>query len=192
MKYLPIIAITAAIAFACLPGRPVLAHAAMGLGVDVPLSSTISSDKDNYASLSNGQLTAEFAVQEKKDGLHMELKLTNPTKNPFVIDHRCGQSYDFFLLDKKGTVLYRWSDKMAFTQALTQTEIPADASVTYTADIPAKEYRAYKEKALLARASITDTSYVLSLKVPHRTHEDSSPVTFHGGISIGSGSYHDW
>ena len=43
----------------------------MGLGVDVPLSSTISSDKDNYASLSNGQLTAEFAVQEKKDGLHM-------------------------------------------------------------------------------------------------------------------------
>ena len=191
MKHFPLL--LCALTFTGLIMNLPAAQAGAGIGVDLPLgtsSSATIADSDTYAAFTCDQLKAEASIQEKKSGLTLELKLTNPTNSLISIGHRCGQSYDFILLDKEGNQLYCWSKNMAFTQALTQTDIPPKGSVVYNTEIPETEYRTYRNKAVLARMLISDTNYTITMKIPHEEHHDSSPVTFHGGISIGS--YHGW
>ena len=165
------------------------------IGATIPVggtSTTISGSSDNYVMVHCDGLLIEAQALEEKGSLSMEMKLTNERDNAFVIGHRDGQYYDFVVSDAKGNVLYRWSDQMAFTQALTSSSIPAKGSVTYTAVIPRRDYKKIKDKAEFIRMELTDTDYWFSLRVPKKeTGHTSSPVTLHGSIAIGSGN-HGW
>ena len=75
----------------------------------------------------------------------MELKVTNDGDSDYSIAHRDGQVYDFAILDKNGKTLYKWSDGMAFTQALTSSTVAAHKIEVYKAELDRKAYRKIKD-----------------------------------------------
>ena len=182
--------------FLCGFSATAWAAAETEIGVSVPLgkSAVPEGAAENYAIFHTDTLILEATAYEKNDGLYMEMKLTNPQESAFSVEHRTGQVYDFVILDDKDKQLYRWSDQMAFTQAFTTSSIPAHTSVTYTAEIPKKEYQKIKKQAAAIRMYLTDTNYWAGLRVPKNgAHASASPITLHGSIAIGSGGhYHDW
>ncbi len=180
-----------------LAGGPATALAGVGaeIGASFPvvgMRTSTTGSSENYAIFHAEPLTIEAEAKEEKEGLSMAMKVTNPTDQPFTIAHRDGQSYDFIITDAGGKVLYCWSAKMAFTQALTSSSIPAKGSVTYTASIERNEYKKIKDKAELIRMILLDSDYWVGLRVPKRHTDKSnpSPVTMHGSIEIGNG--HSW
>ena len=182
----------------CLPGTAAFAGIGGEIGATFPVggggSSSSAGALENYAALAGEALTVEAALREDEGELYLELRLVNPSDTPYSIEHRSGQSYDFALFDDSGKELWRWSNGMAFTQALTSETIPAKGQVAYTAQIAKKDYKKLKDKAELVRMYVTDTPYVLMLKVPKKHMSGSStPVTLHGSIGIGTGGgCHGW
>ena len=157
-----------------------------GIGVSFPASGGHSSEiVPSYAAFSFDQVVEELTVEEKHGRLIMELKVTNDGDVPYSVSHRDGQVYDFAILDKNGKTLYRWSDGMAFTQALTSSSVDAHKSEVYTAELDRKKYRELKEDAVLVTAWLVDTPY--SSRRACRPSGSSTPVTLHGGIIIGNG-----
>jgi hypothetical protein len=176
----------------CFTGAA-FAGAAAEIGTSFPIggSAHVSAAWENYAAFTGDALTVEASVRQEKGGLHMELRLTNPTDQAIHIEHPNGQMYDFTIVDEKGKELYRWSAGMAFTEALTATNIPEHGSVVYTADIKKTEYRKLRDEAVLVRMYVKDTSYVVALKVPREPKtEAGSPVTLRGSIELGG--HHGW
>lgn len=178
--------------FCCLSSMA-FANGGVEIGASFPVGGgrTVSAgDGESYASFAADNILAEVSASEEKGALHMELKLTNLTDNAISIGHRCGQSYDFTLEDTNGKILYRWSDGMAFTQALTSASIPAKDSMTYTAEIAKKDYKKIRDNAVVMHVYITDTPYVVGLKLPSRTETHvSQPITLQGSIGVGSGGF---
>ena len=178
--------------FCCL-SSVAFAGAGVAIGASFPVGGgrTISSsDGESYASFAADNILAEVSAREEKGGLHMELKLTNLTDGAISIEHRSGQNYDFTLEDTNGKELYRWSVGMVFTQALTSAAVPAKDSITYTAEVAKKDYKKIRDNAVVMHVYITDTPYVIGLKLPSRTETHiSQPVTLHGSIGVGSGGW---
>lgn len=179
--------------FCCL-NSVAFADAGMEIGASFPVGGgrTVSTgDGESYAAFTTEKALAEVSVrEEKKGGLHMELKLTNLSDHEICLEHRSGQSYDFTLTDTDGKELYRWSNGMAFTQALTSVVIPARGNVVYTAELAKKDYKKIRDKAAVLHAYLTDTAYTMALKLPGRTETHvSKPFTLHGSIGVGSGGY---
>ena len=112
--------------------------------------------------------------------------MTNNGDSDYTVPHRTGQVYDMAILDKNNKVLWRWSDSMAFTQALTSSSVPAHQNVVYTAELSSRDYRKLKDDAVLVSAWLQDTPYVIMTRLPTRT-ASSTPVVLQGGIIIGSG-----
>lgn len=170
------------------------AEAGFGTGIGIALptggSRTTTSSTDSYAQFSVDKISEELTVQERHGQLKMEFKITNGGDNDYSVSHRDGQVYDFAVLDKNGKVLWRWSDGMAFTQALTSSSVAAHKSEVYTAEIDSKTYRKIKDDAVLVTAQIVDTPYVISTKVPTRTTSSSMPVVISGGVIFGNGHWY--
>ncbi len=174
----------------CTPFTPADASIGTGIGISFPAShSGSSTPTSTYAAFRSGKIVQELTVQDRHGKLRLELKVTNSGDTAYSIPHRDGQSYDFAILDKNNKELYRWSNGMAFTQALTSSSIAAHSSEVYTAELDAKTYRKIKDDAVLVTAWLTDTPYVLSTKVPTRTAASSTPVVIHGGIILGNGHW---
>jgi hypothetical protein len=172
------------------PSSTVSAGIGTGIGVSFPIShSGSSTPTSTYAAFRSGKIVQELTVQERHGRLMLELKVTNSGDTAYTIPHRDGQSYDFAVLDKNNKELYRWSNGMAFTQALTSSSIAAHSSEVYTAELDSRTYRKIKEDAVLVTAWLTDTPYVLSTKVPTPAAASATPVVIHGGIILGNG---DW
>ena len=163
-----------------------------GIGITFPMSGSGGNrvPTESYASFSFDRVIQELTVKEKRGKLFMELKITNDSDEPYSISHRDGQFYEFAVLDKNGKPLYRWSDGMAFPQALTDAVYPAHESVIYTAELDRKTYREIKDDAVLATAFLTDTPYRLSARIP-MAKGGSTPVLLHGAIVIGNGTWYD-
>ena len=117
---------------------------------------TESAPVESYAALTQGEQIEELTVKERGGKLYLTLRVTNRSDAPFSIAHRTGQLYDFAVLDRNGATLWRWSDGMAFTQALTQTTIEPHKAVTYKATIERKDYRKFKDDAVLVTAWLAD------------------------------------
>lgn len=176
----------------CFSAQTVFAGIGAEIGTTVPVGgrSTGADSLENFATLGTGMLVLDADVQEDGGKLVMALQVKNTADQDYVIAHRDGQYYDFVLLDAKGKELYRWSDSMAFTQALTSSAVPANGNVTYTATIAKREYRRLKDQAFEVRMYLKDTPYWVGLRVPKKAGErTSSPMTVHGSISIGN---HGW
>ena len=146
------------------------------------------SDDRSYASLTFGKVVEELTVEEKSGRLLMKLRVTNESDDPYTVEHRDGQVYDFVVLDKHGNELYRWSDGMAFTQALTSSTVDAHDSVTYEAEIKRKDFKKIKDDAVLVMAFIKDTDFTLSTDVPDTDGGTSGGAAIHGAIIIGNGA----
>lgn len=144
----------------------------------------------SYAAFSFDSIVEELTVEEKHGRLVMELKVTNDGNSDYSVVHRDGQVYDFAILDKNGKTLYRWSDGMAFTQALTSSSVAAHKSEVYMAELDRKAYRKIKDDAVLVTAWLVDTPYKLTTRMPTKVGS-STPVTLHGGIVIGNGPWYD-
>ena len=131
-------------------------------------------------------------MKEKSGRLLLELKVTNSGDAPYTIEHRCGQLYDFALLDKNGQALYTWSDGMACTPARTTARTAAQASFIYQPEIKRTYYKKIKGDAVLVTAWLTDTPDRLMARVPAQTAHTSNTGAIIGSIRIGNGHwYHD-
>lgn len=93
------------------------------------------------------------------------------------------------IFDKKGNELWRWSDGMAFTQALRTESIPAGKNAAFKAEIPKEKWKDIRDKARFVKIYITDTPYAIALRLPEKQiYHDNGRV----GIGIGIGTHHDW
>ena len=142
-RYALIPALALAVGAISLSAMPVAsASFGTGIGVSFPTSGSHSSEiVPSYAAFSFDSIVEELTVEEKHGRLVMELKVTNDGDSDYSVAHRDGQVYDFAILDKNGKTLYRWSDGMAFTQALTSSSVAAHKSEVYTAELDRKAYR---------------------------------------------------
>ena len=191
-RYALIPALALAVGAVSLSAMPVAsASFGTGIGVSFPTSGSHSSEiVPSYAAFSFDNIVEELTVEEKHGRLVMELKVTNDGDSDYSVAHRDGQIYDFAILDKNGKTLYRWSDGMAFTQALNIFFFDSEKSEFYTAELDRKAYRKIKDDAVLVTAWLVDTPYKLTTRMPTKVGS-STPVTLHGGIVIGNGPWYD-
>lgn len=162
-----------------------------GIGISFPAGGSGSSSKENpsYAIFSFGAITEELTVAEKSGKLKLELKVTNNGDSAYTVDHRNGQIYDFALLDKNGKTIYKWSDNMNFTEALTSSTINAHDFAVYSAEIDRQTYRKLKDDGVLATAWLLDTPYTIGTKLPTAVATNTNPVIIHGGVILGNGHF---
>lgn len=132
-------------------------------------STALAAESSSYGALSYGSVVEQLLAEETDDGLELTFKVTNNEDYPYSVAHRDGQVFDFAILSRGGSVLWRWSDGMAFTMALTSSSVAPHSSVVYRAAIPAKDYKEFKDKAFLVSAWIVDTPLRLSTRVPKET-----------------------
>lgn len=182
------------LAFA-LPAPQASAHVGTGIGVTFPMGGssggTTYSRPESYAAVTEGSIIEELTVTEKSGRLLIEFKVTNNGDVPYTIDHRDGQVYDMAVLDRNGTALWRWSDGMAFTQALTSSSIDAHKSELYTAEINRADYKKIKDDAVLVTAWLADTPTKLSTRVPEAVATSGNCGAIFGTIVIGNGPWYD-
>ncbi|WP_337471688.1 BsuPI-related putative proteinase inhibitor, partial [Mitsuokella jalaludinii] len=167
-KYTLIPALALAVGAISLSSIPVAsASFGTGIGVSFPTSGSHSSEiVPSYAAFSFDKIVEELTVEEKHGRLVMELKVTNDGDSDYSIAHRDGQVYDFAILDKNGKTLYKWSDGMAFTQALTSSTVAAHKIEVYKAELDRKAYRKIKDDGVLVTAWLVDTPYKITTRMP--------------------------
>ena len=167
------------------------------IGVYVPVgggggySRTRGSD-ESFASFTVDKLVHELTVQKKSGRLLMEFRVSNGSDAPYTVEHQTGQAYEFLVLDKRGKVLWRWSESVAFTQALTSSTVEAQGEVVYKAEIARKDFKKFKEDAVVVMAYLVDTPYTLSAAVPETVETSSSGAAVFGAIVLGSGPIGRW
>ncbi len=167
------------------------------IGVYVPVgggggSYSRSGSEESFASFSVDKLVHELTVEKKSGRLLMEFRVSNGADAPYTVEHRNGQVYDFLVLDRRGKVLWRWSDGMAFTQALTSSTVGAHEDVVYKAEIKRSEFKKFKDDAVVVMAYIVDTPYTLSAAVPETVETGSSGAAVFGAIVLGNGRIGGW
>ena len=95
-------------------------------------------------------------------------------------------------MDKRGKVLWRWSEGVAFTQALTSSTIEAQGEAVYKAEIARKDFKKFKDDAVVVMAYLADTPYTLSAAVPETVETSSGGAAVFGAIVLGSGPIGRW
>ena len=172
------------------------AHIGTGIGISLPMGGSAGGGTyvrpESYAAVTHESIIEELTVKERSGRLLLEYKVTNNGDAPYTVAHRDGQVFDFAVLDKNGKALWRWSDGMAFTQALTSSSIDAHKSEVYTAEIERKDYKKFKDDAVLVTAWTVDTPIKVSTKVPEAaTSSGGSSGAIFGTIVIGNGPWYD-
>ena len=166
------------------------------IGVYVPVGgggySRSGGPEESFASFTVDKLVHELTVQKKSGRLLMEFRVSNASDAPYTVEHRTGQEYEFLVLDKRGKVLWRWSEGMAFTQALTSSTIEAQGEAVYKAEIARKDFKKFKDDAVVVMAYLADTPYTLSAAVPETVETSSSGAAVFGAIVLGSGPWGRW
>ena len=167
------------------------------IGVYVPVGggggySRSRGPEESFASFTVDKLVHELTVQKKSGRLLMEFRVSNGSDAPYSVEHRNGQEYEFLVLDKRGKVLWRWSEGMAFTQALTSSTIEAQGEVVFKAEIARKDFKKFKDDAVVVMAYLVDTPYTLSAAVPETVETSSSGAAVFGAIVLGSGPIGRW
>jgi len=68
--------------------------------------------------VSDPDLVASMDIRVSDDTVQFGLHVTNAAAAPVVAEFSSGQRYDFAVLTPAGAEVWRWSEGMAFTQAL--------------------------------------------------------------------------
>ena len=161
-----------------------------GIGISIPTSHTpaVRTASNTYAGVRIGDLSEELTVNEKSGRLLLKLTVRNESTEAYTVAHLTGQNYDFALLDAKGREIWRWSDGMAFTQALQTYTLAPGASEELTAEIDRKTYKELRDRAVLVAAGLKDTNVLVCAAVPDPRSSGVSP-RIHGDIVIGTGGW---
>ena len=171
------------------------AHIGTDIGITLPMgggsSGGTTSKPESYAAVTHDSIIEELTVTEKSGRLLLEYKVTNQGDTPYTVDHRDGQVYDMAVLDKNGKTLWRWSDGMAFTQALTSSSIDAHKDEVYTAEIKRTDYKKFKDDAVLVTAWLVDTPIKVSTRIPEAAASRGNGGAIFGTIVIGNGPWYD-
>lgn len=187
--------VTGLLSFSFLSLPQASAHIGTGIGISLPMGGSSGGGTyvrpESYAAVTHESIIEELTVKERSGRLLLEYKVTNNGNAPYTIDHRDGQIYDFAVLDKNGKALWRWSDGMAFTQALTSSSIDAHKNEVYTAEIERKDYKKFKDDAVLVTAWMVDTPIKVSTKVPEAAGSSGGSGAIFGTIVIGNGPWYD-
>ena len=165
------------------------------IGVYVPTGdgySRSSGSDESFASFTVDKVVQELVVKKKGGRLLMELRVSNGGDAPYTVEHRDGQVYDFVVLDKRGNALWRWSEGMAFTQALSASSVEAHGEAVYKAEIARSDFKKFKDDAVVVMAFLKDTPYTLSAAVPEIKEQSSGGAAVFGAIIIGNGRVRDW
>ncbi len=166
------------------------------IGVYVPVGggghSRSSGSEESFASFTVDKIVHELTVEKKSGRLLMEFRVSNGSDAPYTVEHSTGQVYDFLVLDKRGKVLWRWSEGMAFTQAMTSSTIDAGGEAVYKAEIKRADFKKFRDDAVVVMAYIEDTPYTLSTAVPETVESSSSGAAVFGAIVLGNGSIRGW
>ena len=184
--------IAAAIGLILMGSLPSAAKA--GIGADIGVYFPVGGGKKTivetagYASFTVGEIAQELQVEERRGRLLITLTVTNDGDEPYTIEHPNGQEYDFIVLDKRGQVLWRWSDGRMFAQTLSTSIVDAHRSVTYEAEIERQEYKKFRDKAVLVTALLKDTPYTISAAAPSEEIAEHGSSAVRGAIRIGIGN----
>ena len=103
-------------------------------------------------------VAVKASAYESGDSLILTLSIMNNTQKSVAISHNNGQYFDFVIQDENGKELYRWSNTMSFTQALSTTGIDPGKEIVYSAVLDAQTYASIKDKITTVKAYITGTS----------------------------------
>ena len=168
------------------------AEAGIGGGIGITFPTSHSSGKEGrtatYAGVRVCDLSEELTVNEKSGRLLLKLTVRNEGTEAYTVAHPTGQNYDFALLDAKGREIWRWSDGMAFTQALQTYALAPGASEELTAEIDRKTYKELRDRAVLVAAGLKDTNVLVCAAVPDPRSAGACP-RIHGDIVIGTGGW---
>lgn len=89
-----------------------------------------------------GAVTVTFVVEpsavEVGQSVQLRIRLVNNAGSDEELVFRTGQQYDFWVT-VEGSELWRWSDEMVFTQALTELTIPPQTAETFAQSWVAEE-----------------------------------------------------
>ncbi|HEX9936396.1 MAG TPA: BsuPI-related putative proteinase inhibitor [Longimicrobium sp.] len=138
--------------------RPALALAAMALFAAAcrPPVANAPAPTSGDAAGAGGPLIVTLQTDAAADSVRFTLQVTNTSQQPVALQFSSGQSYDFSVSDG-GTVLWRWSEDMGFTQALrTETLAPGQTRSWSEAWRPA---RLPAGRVLVATGRLTSTSH---------------------------------
>lgn len=108
-------------------------------------------------------LGSSFNVSVAADSIRFELHITNVTSDPIVLEFGTGQRYDFAVGLTDGTVVWRWSQDRAFTQALGNETLAAGESRRYAAT-----WAAGRDGDYVAAAWLTASNYPVELRTVFR------------------------
>lgn len=91
-------------------------------------------------------LSPTMEVKVAPESVRFVLHVTNSGATPITLDFTSSQRYDFIVETMAGETVWRWSDEMAFMQALSQATLAPGESWSMDAvwepDTPSGEYRA--------------------------------------------------
>ncbi len=95
----------------------------------------------------NGRhLSPTMEVKVAQESVRFVLHVTNSGTTPLTLEFSNSQRFDFIVETMEGEPVWRWSDDMAFMQALSQATLAPGESWTMDAvwepDTPSGEYRA--------------------------------------------------
>lgn len=167
------------------------------IGVYVPVGggggySRAAGPEESFASFSVDKIVHELTVKKKSGRLLMEFRVSNGSDAPYTVEHRTGQVYDFLVLDKRGKILWRWSEGVAFTQALSSSTIDPHGEVVHKAEIARKDFKKFQDEAVVVMALLVDTPYTLSAAVPETAETSSSGAAVFGAVVLGDGPIRGW
>lgn len=103
----------------------------------------------------NQQVLVQPEVVVKTDSIEMKIMVKNNTKSDIIIENTSGQKFDFELLDKNKSIVYKWSADKSFVAALTTTKIEAGKTVEFSDTLSSDDYKALKGKISYLKAYIT-------------------------------------
>jgi hypothetical protein len=96
--------------------------------------------------MSGHHLSPTMEVKVAPESVRFVLHVTNSGDSPITLEFSSSQRYDFVVKTLEGETVWRWSDDMAFMQALSQATLAPGESWTMDAvwepDTPSGEYRA--------------------------------------------------
>lgn len=173
------------------------ARVGTGIGISFPIGTggggeeTVQ-DGSSYAAFTDGVLMQELIVEVKNGKYVVTFEVTNLTDSPYTVTHKTGQNYELAILGEKGNILQKWSQDIAYTQAIQDEVYPAKGTVVHRGSFDVKKEKTLAGTPTYISAQIADTKNIVIAKIPTKTrtkYNNNSGIR--GSIVITNGNG-DW
>lgn len=163
-----------------------------GIGISFPIGNNgetyeRSEKVPTYGAFTDGVLMQELTVEEKNGKYMVTFEVTNLTDSPYTVTHRTGQCYEMAVLNENGKVMERFSESVAFTQAIQDEVYPAKGTVTHRGSFDIKTTKTISGTPSYISAQILDTKNIVIAKIPSKISvKTSNKQGIRGSIVITS------